>query len=73
MDEIVVRLQTAFRRYRIRKEIRGYYSELQSKFANVKSDARLGSKVVWPRHGPVLDEAASFLKRYDCTRASISG
>ncbi len=63
MDEIVTRLQTAFRLYRIRKEIRAYYDELQAKFKNVASSADLGYRLVWPKHGPILDEAERFLKK----------
>eukprot|EP00047_Mylnosiga_fluctuans_P022165 m.114333 g.114333 ORF g.114333 m.114333 type:complete len:972 (+) comp9158_c0_seq4:59-2974(+) len=63
IESIVIRLQTAFRLHRIRKEISNYYSELLKKFGNVAKDPHLGYRTSWPKHGPVLNEAEAFLKR----------
>ncbi len=61
----MIRLQTAFRLYRIRKEIDAYYKELLKKFGNVAKDPHLGYRTAWPKHGPVLNEAEAILKRFE--------
>ena len=59
----MTRLQTAYRMYRIRKEIRQYYTELVEKFKNVRDDPLFGRHVKWPKHGPILNDADTMLKR----------
>jgi myosin-1 len=63
IDEIVTRLQVAYRLYRIRKEIRTYYDALVVLFKDVKTDPSFGRRIVWPKHGPILNSAETFLKR----------
>eukprot|EP00051_Salpingoeca_urceolata_P006299 m.83551 g.83551 ORF g.83551 m.83551 type:complete len:992 (+) comp14769_c0_seq3:504-3479(+) len=63
LEEIVQRLQLAYRLYRIRKEIHAYYEKLKTAFKDVKTDTRYGKGVEWPEHGKVLDQADEFLKR----------
>ena len=71
IDVIVRRLQLAYRLYRIRKEIRQYFSELQTKFAKVLKDPSLGYHVVWPKHGPILKETDAVLKRWARERTQM--
>eukprot|EP00048_Salpingoeca_helianthica_P007069 m.106112 g.106112 ORF g.106112 m.106112 type:complete len:993 (+) comp14216_c1_seq7:94-3072(+) len=63
IEQIVQRLQVAWRLYRIRKDIRAYYNELLAKFKDVAKDPRLGARVVWPKHAKSLDDAERCLKR----------
>eukprot|EP01147_Barroeca_monosierra_P006188 gene6188-7413_t len=63
LDEIVRRLQLAWRLFLIRREIRTYYDELKQRFDNVKEDPSFGRNVEWPPHGPILDTADAMLKR----------
>eukprot|EP00043_Microstomoeca_roanoka_P000019 m.26308 g.26308 ORF g.26308 m.26308 type:complete len:998 (+) comp10019_c0_seq1:71-3064(+) len=63
LDEIVRRLQLAWRLFLIRREIRTYYEELQAKFKDVAKDPSYGGKVTWPKHGPILNQADEILKK----------
>eukprot|EP00054_Salpingoeca_dolichothecata_P022835 m.150677 g.150677 ORF g.150677 m.150677 type:complete len:1003 (+) comp24477_c0_seq2:92-3100(+) len=63
LEEIVSRLQIAWRLYRIRKEIKTWFNTLRDLFKNVKSDPRYGSTIKWPSHGPILNDAEKFMRR----------
>eukprot|EP00055_Hartaetosiga_balthica_P007144 m.24170 g.24170 ORF g.24170 m.24170 type:complete len:997 (-) comp5625_c0_seq1:1821-4811(-) len=63
LEEVVTRLQLAWRLYLIRREIDTYYQSLKKKFSNVKSDKKFGYGVEWPSHGPILKQADFMLKK----------
>ena len=62
LEDICTIIQTAWRLFRIKREIHGYFAELRRLFANVKTDPNFGSKIRWPKHGKVLDESEKMLK-----------
>lgn len=63
LDQIVSRLQLAWRLFLIRREIRTYYETLAERFKNVANDPSWGAKVEWPSHGPILNDAEKMLRK----------
>ncbi|EGD77017.1 hypothetical protein PTSG_07359 [Salpingoeca rosetta] len=63
LDEIVTRLQLAWRLFLIRREIRAYYDELKDRFKDVANDPSFGIKIQWPKPTQILVKADEMLKK----------
>jgi len=70
VDEIATKLQMAWRAYLVNREIGGWFKKMKAQFAPVATlDGETNyvsgfspSRLVFPPNGPVLNQAASFLK-----------